>query len=321
MAADEPTQPAARASLWGRLRGGLRRTQTQLRERLEAAVGHGRLDDETLEGLEEALLSADVGVETTMELIDTIRADFDAGRGDLRRLHERLSDEIAILLLDAPQPPASVPGPRLTLVVGVNGVGKTTSIAKLAARSLDEGRSVLLVAADTFRAAAIEQLMVWGERLDIAVVRQQAGADPAAVVFDGLQAARARKIDEVIVDTAGRLHTKKNLMEELAKIGRVVAREAPERSRRNLLVLDATTGQNAVQQALEFSSVVDLDGIFLAKLDGTAKGGIVVALARNLRMPVVYLGVGEGVGDLVPFHARDFTRALLGDGSARPGDG
>jgi fused signal recognition particle receptor len=205
--------------------------------------------------------------------------------------------------------------PFVILVVGVNGSGKTTSIAKLAQRSLDLKESVALVAGDTFRAAAIEQLVVWGERLGVPVFRQGQGSDPAAVVFDALQAARARNIGHLVVDTAGRLHTKKPLMDELGKIGRVVAREGGEGCvRRTLLVLDATAGHNALQQAREFKNAVPIDGIVLAKLDGTAKGGIVVSLARDLRLPVAFLGVGEGKSDLVPYNARDFARALLAGG-------
>ena len=310
---------AQASSLWAKLRSALSRTHETLSGRIDAAVGGG-LDEEAIESLEEALIAADIGVETSMALLEELRrafrdgdlrrGDSRDGRGDGVRLRERLADEIAVLLLDAPQP-AAMGSKGLTLVAGVNGVGKTTSIAKIAWSFRQEGRSVLLVAADTFRAAAIEQLEVWGQRLDVPIVRQNAGADPAAVVYDALQAARARDIDQVIVDTAGRLHTRTNLMAELAKIGRVAGREAASRPQRTLLVLDATTGQNAISQAREFSSALELDGIFLTKLDGTARGGIVVALARELRLPVVYLGVGERAEDIVPFNARDFVRALL----------
>ena len=304
---------AASSGLWGRLRAGLERTRGQLAERIGAAVeGRGVADPETLEELEEALIASDLGVETSLELVERIRDGLRPGElGDAARLRELLHDEISVLLLDAPPPPASVQGPTVCLVVGVNGVGKTTSIAKLARLSQNRGRTPILAAADTYRAAAIEQLEVWGERLGVDVIRQQAGGDPAAVVYDALNAARARKADDLIVDTAGRLHTKKNLMEELAKIGRVTEREGPERQRTTVLVLDATGGHNALQQAREFNAAVALDGIVLTKLDGTAKGGIVVALARDLRLPVTHLGVGEGADDLVPFVPRDFARALL----------
>jgi fused signal recognition particle receptor len=200
----------------------------------------------------------------------------------------------------------------VTLVVGVNGSGKTTSVAKLAHRSLERGERVLLAAADTFRAAAIEQLELWGRRLGVEVVRSAAGGDPAAVVFDAVQAARARRVDHVLVDTAGRLHTKQHLMQELEKIGRVLDREAVGWQRRTLLVLDATTGQNAISQARTFREVVPVDGVLLAKVDGTAKGGMAVAIARELRLPVIFLGVGERPQDLVEFRPREFASALLG---------
>jgi fused signal recognition particle receptor len=252
-------------------------------------------------------------VATTGELVERLKQEVKTGEArDVGRLRQVLADEVTLLLLHAPRPRPLAEGPIVTLVVGVNGVGKTTSIAKLARRAQAEGRSVLLVAADTFRAAAIEQLALWGERLGVEVVRQKQGADPAAVVYDALQAARARKIDEVIVDTAGRLHNKEHLMRELGKVGRVLEREAPERARRTMLVLDATTGQNALEQARTFLAVVPVDGVLLAKVDGTAKGGMAVAIAHELRLPVVYLGVGEGADDLVDFRPRDFAAALLG---------
>ncbi len=294
--------------LWRKLRRGLGRTQQTLRARIDAVAGRS---DTTPEDLEEVLISADLGVETGLELVERVTAGLRKEEWrDPFKVRERLSDEIAVLLLDAP-PPRPVSGQRVTLVVGVNGVGKTTSIAKLAWLAREQGRSVLLGAADTFRAAAIDQLSIWGDRLGVQVVKQKPGSDPSAVVFDTLQAAKARDIDEVIIDTAGRLHTKSNLMDELAKIGRVVEREGGGRSLRTLLVLDATTGQNAVSQAREFTRAVDVDGLFLSKLDGTAKGGIVVALARDLRLPVLHLGVGERAEDVVDFNARDFVRALL----------
>jgi fused signal recognition particle receptor len=314
MSEQAASDAAGREGLWRRLRGGLSRTRGQLVDRISAAVeGRGLADDETLEDLEEALIAADLGVETSLELIERVRAGLRPGEmGDAFRLRELLHDEISVLLLDAPPPPAAPTGPTLTLVVGVNGVGKTTSLAKLARLSQTRGRRPLLAAGDTFRAAAIEQLVVWGERLDVEVVHQKAGGDPAAVVYDAIHAARARSVDDLIVDTAGRLHTKANLMAELAKIGRVADREGGGFARRTLLVLDATGGHNALSQARQFNEAVALDGVVLAKIDGTAKGGIVVALARDLRLPVLFLGVGEGADDLVPFQPRDFARALLG---------
>ncbi len=312
--ADSDPESSAKAGLWAKLRLGLSRTRGQLVDRIGAAVeGRGVSDEEALEALEEALIAADLGVDTSLELIERVRGGLRPGEiGDSFRLREMLLDEISVLLLDAPPLQQVTNSPVVSLLVGVNGVGKTTTIAKLAKLSVDRGERVLIAAADTFRAAAIEQLMVWGERLGVAVVRQQQGGDPAAVVFDALQAARARGIDHLIVDTAGRLHTKKNLMEELAKIGRIVSREGDGFVRRTLLVLDATGGHNALQQAKDFNATVAIDGVVLTKLDGTAKGGIVVALARELRLPVAFLGVGEGADDLVPFLPRDYARALLG---------
>lgn len=303
-----------RKGFWKKLKRGLFMTHTEILEKVSAAVeGRSTLDEETLESLEEALIGADLGVETALELVERIRRDVRRGQAaDVVRLRERLVDEMAVLLLDAPQPPAVGSEPQVTLVVGVNGVGKTTSIAKLAYRCREQGEKVLLAAADTFRAAAIEQLQTWGERLGVEVIRQSAGADPAAVVYDALKAARARGAHHVIVDTAGRLHTKEHLMRELGKIARVVDKEAADWQRRTLLVLDATTGQNAISQARSFTQVVPVDGVLLTKLDGTAKGGMAVAVARELRLPIVYLGVGEAAEDLVPFRPREFAAALLG---------
>jgi len=303
-----------KSSFWGKLKRGLLMTHTEVLERFDAAVsGRAVLDDETLESLEESLIATDMGVETALELVEGLRRDAKPHEAvDPLRLRERLVDETALLLLDVPRSPASGGGPRVTLLVGVNGVGKTTTAAKLAGRAKAGGRNVLLAAADTFRAAAVEQLTLWSQRLDVAIIKQGHGADPAAVVFDAIQAARARGIDELIVDTAGRLHTKDNLMAELAKIKRVIDREAEGWEVRRLLVLDATTGQNAVAQAREFVRTVSVDGIILAKLDGSAKGGVAVAIARDLRLPIAYLGVGEGADDLIEFRAREFAAALLG---------
>jgi fused signal recognition particle receptor len=299
--------------LWQKLRAGLARTHERLVERLGSArEGTARLDEATLADLEEALIGADLGVATTAELLDRlrerVRREGSAG-GAWRHL---LGEEIAALMGPAPAPAAgSASKPRITLVVGVNGAGKTTSIAKLARRDTAAGRSVLLAAADTFRAAAAEQLALWGERLGVGVIRQAAGADPAAVVFDALQAARARRIDHLIIDTAGRLHNKEHLMAELAKIRRVIAREAPDWPLRTVLVLDATTGQNALTQAREFLRAAAVDGVLLAKLDGTAKGGMAVAVVRELKIPILYLGVGETADDLVDFDPREFATALV----------
>ena len=312
----EPTreEPAKQKGLWSKLKKGLFMTHTELLERFDAALdGRAVLDEESLETLEEALIGADLGVETSLELIEGIRTDVRKAEAvDPLRLRQRLVDEIAVLLEDAAAAPGGGDEPTVTLLVGVNGVGKTTSAAKLVRWHQERGRRVLLAAADTFRAAAVEQLALWGERLEVDVIRQARGADPGAVVYDALQAARARKADRVIVDTAGRLHNKQHLMEELAKIRRVIDRQAEGWRRETLLVLDATTGQNGLAQAEEFHKVAAADAVLLAKVDGTAKGGIVVAVARQLGLPVRFLGVGEGAEDLVEFRPREFAAALLG---------
>ena len=308
--ADEGQRPG----LWKKLKRGLFMTHTELLEKVNAAFeGRGVLDDETLEYLEEVLISADVGVEASLELVERVRDQVQkGGEKDVVRFRQLLVDEMALLLQDAPPPPPRSPGPLVTLMVGVNGVGKTTTIAKLARMAQQNGERVLLAAADTFRAAAIEQLEKWGQRLGVEVIRQSFGADPAAVVFDALQAARSRGAEHVIVDTAGRLHTKEHLMKELAKIRRVIHREAADWQCRTLLVLDATTGQNALAQARQFLDTAEVDGVVLSKMDGTAKGGMAVAVARDLRLPVLYLGVGEGPEDLIEFRPREFASALLG---------
>jgi fused signal recognition particle receptor len=305
---------AGKAGFWSKLKRGLLLTHTEIIDRVGAAIeGRKVLDEKTLEVLEETLIGADLGVDTSLALIDRVRKGF--GKefpADLAGVKRVLSEQMADLLAAAPQPRKPAPGPTLTLVVGVNGVGKTTSIAKLARHRQLAAEKVMLAAADTFRAAAIEQLVLWGERLGVEVIRQSAGADPGAVVYDAIHAARARKVDHLIVDTAGRLHTKDHLMAELGKVRRVIDREAADWARRTLLVLDATTGQNALAQARTFSQVVPIDGVLLAKLDGTAKGGMAVAVARELRLPVLYLGVGEKADDLVEFRPREFAAALLG---------
>ncbi len=310
----ELPEELSRSGFWGKLKRGLLMTHSEVLERLDAAVaGKAVFSEELLEHLEEVLIATDLGVDTTLELIENLRQRAKGFEGrDVLRLREMLVDEMAVLLLDAPQPEPRGARPMVSLLVGVNGVGKTTSVAKLAHWSLSRGEKVLLAAADTFRAAAVEQLTLWGERLGVDVVKQASGADPAAVVFDALKAGASRGVDHVIVDTAGRLHNKEHLMAELAKIKRIVDREADVWQSRTLLVLDATTGQNAIAQAREFTRVVDVDGVLLAKLDGTAKGGVAVSVARDLRLPVVFLGVGESAEDLVDFRPREFATALLG---------
>ena len=307
-------QEEEQKNFWGKLKRGLFMTHTEIIEKVSAAVkNETALDESTLEYLEEVLIGADMGVETSLELVDLVRKNaLKEQTTSATRLRKILSDEIADLLFQAPKPRLLGRGPVLTLVVGVNGVGKTTSIAKLAKRAQQQGQRVMLAAGDTFRAAAIEQLALWGERLGVEVVRQAQGADPGAVIYDAIHAANARRIDNLIVDTAGRLHTKDHLMAELSKVRRVIDREAGSWQKQTILVLDATTGQNALAQAKTFSQVVPIDGVLLAKLDGTAKGGMVVAIAKELRLPVLYLGVGEKADDLVDFRPREFASALLG---------
>ncbi|MEM9553442.1 MAG: signal recognition particle-docking protein FtsY [Acidobacteriota bacterium] len=300
---------------WKKLKRGLFMTHTEILDRMDAAMdGRAVLDDETLEYLEESLISSDLGVETALELVEKVKESIRPGETrDLFRIRQILADEVAVLLLDAPKPPLQPAGddPMVTLVVGVNGVGKTTSIAKLTRWHQQRGKKVLLAAGDTFRAAAIDQLVTWGGRLGVDVVRQAPGGDPAAVVYDALQAGRARGADHVIVDTAGRLHNKDHLMKELSKIRRVIEREAAGWPLMTMLVLDATTGHNAVAQAREFKKVVEVDAVFLTKLDGTAKGGMAVAVARDLRLPIVFLGVGETPDDVIEFLPREFASALF----------
>jgi fused signal recognition particle receptor len=322
-------EDAEERGIWQKLKRGLTMSHTELIARMGAGLqGRADLDATTLEYLEEALIAADLGVDTSLALVERVKKNATREQAaSPARLRKLLADEMAGLLEEAPGAAARAAaqraggpapgsgrrgGPTLTLVVGVNGVGKTTSIAKLARLHQRAGLRVMLAAGDTFRAAAIEQLALWGSRLDIDVIRQPFGADPAAVVFDAIQAARARKVDHLLVDTAGRLHTKDHLMAELGKVRRVIDREAADFTRRTLLVLDATTGQNALAQARTFSQVVPVDGVLLAKLDGTAKGGMAVAVTRELKLPVLYLGVGESADDLVEFRAREFAAALLG---------
>lgn len=317
----------APSGLWQKLRQGLARTQVRLADKVGAALDlKPKLDEMTLADLEEALIGADLGLGTVELLLERLRER--VRRTDLGtdgRLRVILAEEIERLLCEGVAASStaaagsasegmrfeSLPGPRLTLVVGVNGAGKTTSIAKLARRGQLGGEKVLLAAADTFRAAAIEQLVIWGERLGVEVIRQAAGADPAAVVHDAIRAAKSRKVDHLIVDTAGRLHNKEHLMNELAKIRRIVEREAAGWPVRTLLVIDATTGQNALVQAREFLRVAAVDAVLLSKLDGTARGGMVVAVVRELKVPVLYLGVGEAPEDLVDFEPREFASALV----------
>jgi fused signal recognition particle receptor len=293
------------------IRLGLRKTRENFLARIRAAItGSARLD-EIYEGLEEALIGADVGVETSTKLVEAVRSRLkNDGRADLVR--ETLKDEIARTLNAAQQPPSDA-SPLVILMAGVNGVGKTTTVAKLAALLKAERGDVVVAASDTFRAAAIEQLQIWCDRVGVDLIKQKQGSDPAAVAFDAVKAANARKAQAVLIDTAGRLQTKVNLMEELKKIARVVGREIPGAPHENWLVLDATTGQNALSQAKIFSEAVKLTGVILAKLDSTAKGGVIIAIADRLKLPVRYVGLGEELEDLRPFDAQEFVEALFSD--------
>ncbi len=307
-------------TLLERLKQSVTKTRTELSARVEQLLtGDRPVDPELLKQLETALLGADIGTRTTREVIAAMREQVNQHKLEgSAALKTALKDQIrAILVAPAGAQSngngtgAAAPAPRVVFVVGVNGTGKTTTIGKLANRLKKEGASVMLCAADTFRAAAVEQLEVWGRRSDVEVIKQKSGADPSAVIFDALSAARARGVDLVIVDTAGRLHTKSNLMAELDKMKRTAAKVVPGAPHDVLLVLDATTGQNGLNQAREFWSTAGVTGIVLTKLDGTAKGGIVVAIARELNLPIRYVGTGEQIDDLVPFDAQTYVDSLF----------
>ncbi len=303
-----------RSSFFDRMKDAVSRTRESLSERIDEIVPFNKeIDAYTLDELEASLIGADLGATTTHELIENLRERATrkqiANTDELKRL---LKEELLTMLARTDQQPVkAVEGPEVILVVGVNGTGKTTTIGKLAQVFRDQGKSVLLAAADTFRAAAIEQLEVWGQRTSTEIIKTKAGGDPSAVLFDALQAATARGTDYVIVDTAGRLHTKTNLMQELEKMRRTAQRIVPGAPHEVLLVMDATTGQNGLQQARLFTQSAGVTGIVLTKLDGTAKGGIVVAISRELGLPVRYVGVGEKAGDLLPFNAREFVDSLF----------
>ena len=296
--------------LFARLREGLSKTRGNMTEKVDDMVRENRkIDEDFYEELEDILLMADCGLKATTVIIDELRDRVKAGKvKDAAQAREMLK-EIMVEQMDIPRPPLK--WPMVMLVVGVNGVGKTTTIGKLALRFQSIGRKVMLCAGDTFRAAAAEQLTVWAERARVPIVKHAEGADPAAVVFDAIKSAKAQQADLLIVDTAGRLHNKKNLMDELSKMRRVIDREYPEADTRCILVLDATTGQNGLMQARAFKEVAEINGIILSKLDGTAKGGIALAIRQELEVPVWYVGVGEGIDDLQPFSAKDFVEALF----------
>ena len=296
--------------LFARLREGLSKTRGNMTEKVDDMVRENRkIDEDFYEELEDILLMADCGLKATESIVDELKDRVKAGKvKDASEAREMLK-QIMVEQMDIPRPPLK--WPMVMLVVGVNGVGKTTTIGKLALRFQAIGRKVMLCAADTFRAAAAEQLTVWADRARVPIIKHAEGADPAAVVFDGIKSAKAQGADLLIIDTAGRLHNKKNLMDELNKMRRVIDREYPEADTRCILVLDATTGQNGLMQARAFKEVAEIGGIILSKLDGTAKGGIALAIRQELEVPVWYIGVGEGIDDLQPFNAKEFVEALF----------
>ncbi|HSK69968.1 MAG TPA: signal recognition particle-docking protein FtsY [Candidatus Limnocylindria bacterium] len=297
------------AGFFARLREGLSKTRGQLTDRIDAAARGREIDEDFYDELTDILILSDAGAAATEAMLSTLRERVKAGKIRDAEQARGLLKQIMVEEMNIPRPPLR--WPMVMLVVGVTGVGKTTTVGKLALRFKEAGRSVVLAAADTFRAAADEQLQVWAKRADVPLVRQQMGADPAAVVYDAIAHAKARNTDLLIVDTAGRLHTKKNLMDELGKIRRIIAREFPEAEVRSMLVLDATTGQNGIAQARMFREAADISGIILTKLDGTAKGGIAFAIRREVNVPVWYVGVGEGIDDLQAFDAKEFVEALF----------
>lgn len=311
-ASEVEEEEPAKMGFFSKIKSGLKKTRDNIMSGVENVLkSFTTIDEELYEELEEALIMADIGVETSVEIIDRLRQ-----RVKEEKVHEvsEVKNLIVSIISDMLKEDKSelvLSSPSVILVIGVNGVGKTTTIGKLANNYKKQGKSVILAAADTFRAAAIDQLEIWGERNGVPVIKHQENSDPGAVVFDAVQSAKARKADILICDTAGRLHNKKNLMDELAKIFKIISREYPEAQQEVFLVLDATTGQNALQQAKLFKEVANITGLVLTKLDGTAKGGIIIAIKNELKIPVRYVGVGEGIDDLQPFDEDEFARALF----------
>jgi fused signal recognition particle receptor len=302
-------------SFFQRLKDGLTKNRETWVQKIGSIFQNREWDEQSLEEMEESLLTADVGVKATQKLMDMLRGLSPSGSEDLTQdMSSQLQQAMVKLLQDsaaAPKLEALSLRPWVVLFLGVNGVGKTTTIGKLAAQYKTSGKKVLLVAGDTFRAAAVEQLEAWGRLAGVELIKHRAGSDPSAVVYDGIQAAKSRGIDVLLIDTAGRLHTKVHLVEELKKIRRVISREQPGAPHETLLVLDATTGQNGLQQAKVFKEATDIDGIVLTKLDGTAKGGVIISIQEELGVPVRYIGVGEDIEDLQPFEAKRFVEALF----------
>ena len=299
--------------IFDNLKTGLSKTKDALTDKINETLKLAiTIDDDLYEELEEILVMSDIGMDTTIEIIERLKSKIRKEKiNDPSEVYPALKEVIRNMLLEGTETSSNEEEKKVMLIIGVNGVGKTTSIGKLAAKNKAEGKKVLLAAADTFRAAAIDQLEVWSDRAGVDLIKHSEGSDPAAVVFDAVSAAKSRKIDLLICDTAGRLHNKKNLMDELAKIGRIIDREFEGVAKETLLVLDATTGQNAVIQAKQFMEACPIDGIILTKLDGTAKGGVVISIKNSLNIPVRYIGVGEGIEDLQEFDAESFAEALF----------
>ncbi len=305
-------------SAFQKLKDTLKKTREKFFGKLAKLFKNKRkIDDELLDDIEEILISADVGVSTTFRIMDSLKEKVKSEKAnEVADVQRFLQEEILSILQEnevKPFPLEKIEKPFVILIIGVNGVGKTTSIGKLAKRFQDEGKKVLLSASDTFRAAAIEQLNIWAERANVEIVKHQDGADPASVAYDALSAAKAREVDILIVDTAGRLHTKKNLMQELAKIKRVLQKLRPDAPNETILVLDATTGQNAIAQAKSFDEIIGINSIILAKLDGTAKGGVILAIKDELDIPVRLIGIGEKLDDLRDFNPEEYVRALFSE--------
>lgn len=296
--------------LFSKIKNGLAKTRDRISFVFNKLFTGGALDDEFYEELEDALISADTGYDTAEEILDRLKG---AVNEKMIRSREQVKDELKSILqelLEENELPV-YEYPLVVMVAGVNGVGKTTAIGKLAKKFVSQGKTVTLAAADTFRAAAADQLTVWAERAGVRIIKHEEGADPGAVVYDALQSAKSKKTDVLLIDTAGRLHNKKNLMNELSKITSVVDKEYPDAMKLNYIVLDATTGQNAISQVDVFDEIIDIDGIILTKLDGTAKGGVVLSIAAQLSVPVVYVGVGEGIDDLENFDSKSFVDGLF----------
>ncbi len=313
---DKEVEKKSKINLFQRLKDGLSKTKSGITDRVDNLLKiYKKIDEDLFEELEEILITSDIGVQTTMEIVDDLRDRVRKEKvSEPVQVKELLMEKLKEILEDLPDSKINIePAPAIILVVGVNGVGKTTSIAKMAYRFKNEGKKVLLAAGDTFRAAAIDQLVIWGDRVGVDVIKHQENSDPAAVIYDAIHAAKARETDVLICDTAGRLHNKKNLMNELGKIFKVVDREYGDASKEILLVLDATTGQNAVQQAKIFKEVAEITGLVLTKLDGTAKGGVVIGISRELNIPVKLIGVGEQMEDLQEFNSESFIKAMFGE--------